>query len=107
MVVKPEIVDFFKNFFISRDCITSRVGKVLVVFDSSTLSYVLGISCVGFAFCPKNKWSDLLLPLKPLEIVRKFFGNPSRSSESKVYKKFMSPYHKFLFAFVIKKSNAS
>ncbi|MCD7447529.1 hypothetical protein HAX54_031025 [Datura stramonium] len=38
----------------------------------------------GFAICQKNKWPDLPLPLKPLDIVHKFYGNSSRTSESKV-----------------------
>ncbi|MCD7471937.1 hypothetical protein HAX54_012738 [Datura stramonium] len=37
-----------------------------------------------FASCQKNKWPDLPCPLKPLDIVCKFFGNPSRTSDSKV-----------------------
>ncbi|MCD9645200.1 hypothetical protein HAX54_033936 [Datura stramonium] len=60
-----------------------RVGKILVVFNSRTLIYVLGISCNGFANCQKNKWPDLPPPLKSLDIVQKFLGNPSWTSESK------------------------
>lgn len=78
------------------------VGKVLVVFDSYKLGSLLGISCDGFLTCQKNRWSDLPRPLKPQDIVHKFSGNPSRSLDSKVFKKSMTSYHKFQFAFVIK-----
>ncbi|MCE3050230.1 hypothetical protein HAX54_046709 [Datura stramonium] len=63
-----EIVDFFNHFAISRGCITSRVGKVLVMFVSHNLGS-LGISCDGFAFFQKNRWSDLPPPMKPLDMV--------------------------------------
>ncbi|MCE3215786.1 hypothetical protein HAX54_003482 [Datura stramonium] len=64
------------------------------------LGSVLGVSCDGFAIFQKNKLPDLPLSLKPLDIVCKFSRNRSKTFESKVYKKSMSPYHKFLFAFV-------
>ncbi|MCD9560709.1 hypothetical protein HAX54_019455 [Datura stramonium] len=99
---KAEIVDFFKNFSISRGCVTARVGNVLVVFDSIKLGSWLGISCSEFATCQKNKWPDLPPPLTPLEIVGKFSGDSSRTSVSKVLKRSMSSYHKFLFTFVIR-----
>ncbi|MCE0481274.1 hypothetical protein HAX54_038892 [Datura stramonium] len=101
-VAKIEMVEFFKNFSISKGCVTTRVGKVIVVFDSAKLGSLLGVSCEGFVTFQKNKWPDLPLPLNPLDIVHKFSGNPSRTSMSKVLKKSMSPYHRFLFAFVIK-----
>lgn len=40
--------------------------------------------------------------MKPLDILRKFSGNPSRTSISKVPKNLMSSYHKLLFVSVIK-----
>ncbi|MCD7463471.1 hypothetical protein HAX54_050633 [Datura stramonium] len=54
VVAKDAIVDFFNNFSITRECITSR-----------------------------DKWPDFPPPLKPLDIVQKFSRNPSRTSESK------------------------
>ncbi|MCD7467999.1 hypothetical protein HAX54_005769 [Datura stramonium] len=47
-------------------------------------------------------WPGLPIPLKPLDIVRKFSGNPSRTSDFKVPKYLMSTYHKLLFVFVMK-----
>lgn len=74
----------------------------MAVLDFHTLGSVLRIPCEGFSSCQKNKWPDLPSPLKPLEIVRKYSGNPSRLSDSKVYKHSMYDYHKTLFSFVTK-----
>ncbi|MCD7467822.1 hypothetical protein HAX54_005465 [Datura stramonium] len=102
MLLRLKLLISLISFLFQKGCITSKVGGVLVVFDPHKLGSLLGIPRKGFTSCEKNKWSGLPPPLKPLEIVCKFFGNPSRTSDSKVFKKSMSPYHRFLFAFVIK-----
>ncbi|MCD7455698.1 hypothetical protein HAX54_029174 [Datura stramonium] len=102
VVAKPEVIDFFKHFSISRGCITSRVGSILVVFNAHTLASKLGIANKGFATCQKNKWQDLPPSLIPLDIVRKFSRDPSGTSVSKFFKNSMFDYHRYFFAFVIK-----
>ncbi|MCD9560823.1 hypothetical protein HAX54_019628 [Datura stramonium] len=44
----------------------------------------------------------LPIPLTPLDITRKFSGNPIRFSNFKIPKKSMTAYYKLLFSFVIK-----
>ncbi|MCE3214646.1 hypothetical protein HAX54_052948, partial [Datura stramonium] len=66
------------------------------------LGSLLGILCEGFSLCQKNQWPDFPVPLTPLDIVRKFSGNPSHTYISKVPKNILSPYHKLLFVFVMK-----
>ncbi|MCD7458791.1 hypothetical protein HAX54_039195, partial [Datura stramonium] len=68
VAAKPQVIEFFKHCVVSQVCITSKVGKVHVVFISQNLAYVLGIADKGFATCQKNKWPDLPPPLKPLDI---------------------------------------
>ncbi|MCD9643537.1 hypothetical protein HAX54_031113 [Datura stramonium] len=97
---KSEVIEFFKHFSSSRGCITSRVGSILVVFDSHYLGSLLGIPRARFASCRKNKWPDLT-HIMPMEIVHKFSSNPSRTSAAKVLKNVMSDYHKLLFSFVM------
>lgn len=48
---RSEIVEFFRHFSFSRGCITSRVGKTLVVFDFHKLGFLLEIPCEGFSSC--------------------------------------------------------
>ncbi|MCD7461115.1 hypothetical protein HAX54_045195 [Datura stramonium] len=69
-VAKTMVVDFFKHFSISRGCVTAKVGKVLVVFNSATLGSLLDISCTGFDTCQKNKQPNLPSLLNPMDIVR-------------------------------------